>query len=208
MRKPTSCSGTGATSDLCNINAVLARTLDHESGAAMSRLMATWRCRVRAAPRLRRAARPCHRQPCGFHRRAGHECGLRRTRTCTNGFTKPTARQSINSLFKGRTLWQLCCQYSCSPTGAHSCAAKRHSCRGACREPKVRMARRRLTKVGGEWGGKCGSLGLQSDLQVKTATRHSSGRAARQAAAVRGRAYAQIGVVGTYGTVYVESRQY
>ena len=46
---------------------------DHESGAAMSRLMATWRCRVRAAPRLRRAARPRHHQPCGFHRRAGHE---------------------------------------------------------------------------------------------------------------------------------------
>ena len=48
---------------------------DHESGAAMSRLMATWRCRVRSAPWLRRAARPRHRQPCGFHRRAGHESG-------------------------------------------------------------------------------------------------------------------------------------
>ena len=45
-------------------------TRNHESGVAMSRLMATWRCRVRAAPRLRRASRPRHRQPFGFHRPA------------------------------------------------------------------------------------------------------------------------------------------
>ena len=51
---------------------------------AMSRLTATWRCRVRAAPWLRRAARPRHRQPCGFHRPAGHERDLRRTQIITN----------------------------------------------------------------------------------------------------------------------------
>ena len=59
----------------------------------VSRLMTTWRCRVRAAPRLRRASRPRHRQPCGFHRLAGHECGLSRTRILTNGITKPIALQ-------------------------------------------------------------------------------------------------------------------
>ena len=61
---------------------------DHESGAAMSRLMATWRCRVRSAPWLRRAARPRHRQPCGFHRRAGHESGpkARHEKTRKNSF--------------------------------------------------------------------------------------------------------------------------
>ena len=61
---------------------------DHESGAAMSRLMATWRCRVRSAPWLRRAARPRHRQPCGFHRRAGHESGpkARHEKTRKNPF--------------------------------------------------------------------------------------------------------------------------
>ena len=57
-----------------------ALTRDHETGIAMSRPMATGRCRGRDAPRLRRASRPRHRQPCGFHRSAGHECGLRRTR--------------------------------------------------------------------------------------------------------------------------------
>ena len=65
-----------------------ALTRDHESGAAMSRLMATWRCRVRSAPWLRRAARPRHRQPCGFHRRAGHESGpkARHEKTRKNPF--------------------------------------------------------------------------------------------------------------------------
>ena len=88
---------------------VFALARDHESGSAMSRQMATWRCRVRAAPRLRRASRPRHRQPCGFHRLAGHECGLRRTRTDTNGM------DSLSTM--------LSCQfgqYSCSPAGAHS----------------------------------------------------------------------------------------
>ena len=70
-----------------------ALTRDHESGVAMSRLMATWCCRGRATPRLRRASRPRHRQPCGFHRPAGHECRLRGTRIFTNGITKPIALQ-------------------------------------------------------------------------------------------------------------------
>ena len=64
---------------------------------------------------------------------------------------------------------------------------RRHSCRGACREPKVGMARRRLTKVDGT-GSQWKPNRLQSDLQVKTSTRHSSGKAARQAVAFRGRA--------------------
>ena len=68
-------------------------TRDHETGMAMSRLMATGRCRGRDAPRLCRASRPRHRQPCGFHRLAGHECGLRRTRIFTNGITRPIALQ-------------------------------------------------------------------------------------------------------------------
>jgi len=54
------------------------------TGVAMSRPMATWRCRVRALPRLRRASRARHRQPCGFHRSAGHESRLRDTRIFTN----------------------------------------------------------------------------------------------------------------------------
>ena len=61
---------------------------DHEPGSAMSRLMATWRCRVRAAPRLRRASRPRHRQPCGFHRLAGHECRLKRHTNIHESFHK------------------------------------------------------------------------------------------------------------------------
>ena len=52
----------------------ISATRDHETGMAMSRLMATGRCRGRAAPRLCRASRPRHRQPYGFHRPAGHEC--------------------------------------------------------------------------------------------------------------------------------------
>ena len=47
---------------------------DHETAESMSRLTATWRCRVRTLPRFRRAVRTRHRQPCGSHRFAGHEC--------------------------------------------------------------------------------------------------------------------------------------
>ena len=63
---------------------VFALSRDHESGSAMSRQMATWRCRVRDTPRLRRASRPRHRQPCGFHHIADHERRLRGTRMFTN----------------------------------------------------------------------------------------------------------------------------
>ena len=45
-----------------------------KTGESMSRLTATWLCRVRTLPRLRRAVRTRHRQPCGSHRFAGHEC--------------------------------------------------------------------------------------------------------------------------------------
>ena len=50
------------------------------------------------------------------------------------------------------------------------------------------MTRRRLTKVDGAGMSNGSRIGLQFDLQVKTTTRRSSGKAARQAAAFRGRA--------------------
>ena len=52
------------------------------------------------------------------------------------------------------------------------------------------MSRRRLTKVDATGSPTDIPYEMNIDLQVKTATRHSSGGAARQAAAVRGRAQA------------------
>ena len=52
------------------------------------------------------------------------------------------------------------------------------------------MSRRRLTKVDATGSPTEIPYEMNIDLQVKTATRHSSGGAARQAAAVRGRAQA------------------
>ena len=45
-----------------------------KTGESMSRLTATWLCRVRTLPRLRRAVLTRHRQHCESHRFAGHEC--------------------------------------------------------------------------------------------------------------------------------------
>ena len=68
------------------------------------------------------------------------------------------------------------------------CPAKRVFVSRCLPEPKVGMARRRLTKVDWNWNIKAAFNVLQFDLQVKTTMRHSGGNAARQASVVRDRA--------------------
>ena len=79
----------------------------------MSRLPATWRCRVRAAPRLRRASRPRHRQPCGFHRLAGHECGsaLASLGLVASLWVAPTRK---GRLFRGARMFTNRCESRCA----------------------------------------------------------------------------------------------
>ena len=86
---------------------VFALSRDHEHGSAMSRQTATWRCRVRDTPRLRRRRVHATANPAGFIASpitnaafAAHEC---------------PRIVSQNPL--------LYCRYSCSPAGAHSRAA-------------------------------------------------------------------------------------
>ena len=83
---------------------VFALSRDHEHGSAMSRQTATWRCRVRDTPRLRRRRVHATANPAGFIASpitnaafAAHEC---------------PRIVSQNPL--------LYCRYSCSPAGAHS----------------------------------------------------------------------------------------
>ena len=155
-----------------------ALTRDHESGAAMSRLMATWRCRVRAAPWLRRAARRRHRQPCGFHRRAGHESGP----------TPDTKRHEKFLSLTATYRYDWFRELSCPALGGLSC-------HGALPEAD------RLTRWNDAWRRPRPTSRCVGTPRIRREA--PSGNVP----SVRGRASAQNAIVGTYGTVYVESRR-
>ena len=120
-------------------------TRDHETGVAMSRLTATCRCRPCDRPRLRRTSHGLHRQPCGSHRRAGHENGPEaRHEKFTNRWNARCAIQRLCHLAEG----------SCSSAGACSCATKvafRVSVR--CRKP-LGLRRRAVRDEGRRTSGR------------------------------------------------------
>ena len=111
----------------------------------MSRLTATCRCRPCDRPRLRRTSHGLHRQPCGSHRRAGHENGPEaRHEKFTNRWNARCAIQRLCHLAEG----------SCSSAGACSCATKvafRVSVR--CRKP-LGLRRRAVRDEGRRTSGR------------------------------------------------------
>ena len=119
-------------------------------GVAMRRLTATWRCRVRAAPRLRRASRPRHRQPCGHHRPAGHECRLRGTRMLTNGITESIARllswDMMPSLHGVLSIHIKLSNIRVAPQGRIRVPRMRNSCLGGRRKPEGLPAARHIPR--------------------------------------------------------------
>ena len=80
----------------------------------------------------------------------------------------------------------------------YSCRAKPGSCRGACREPKVGMARRRLTKVDG--AGMSNGSRIACNSTFKSKRRRDIPAAERREASRRGSWFAPVGAAPAAST--------